>query len=692
MRPIVSKFELVWNALKRLDIPLLKKAVMEKAPACFRGNGRCRAFHRQMPIQDDDPGVSCKAVKPDLRKLGASVQGKMPALARELEGACKDVEPEFMRIGEQLQTAYGDAMELARQVRDSVDLIGGQEKNGVLSLMRRLAEASLGRLEGCRKDVSEKTSQIKRVQEQLDALFTIFFQVEKTGRLLSILAVNIGIESARSNESKELFSVVASDTAELSKKIKTVSRGGQDALKEALDTVRTLYGDISQGLEKITGMGQHAGGIVQEAVREIEALMASTLQVAEQANEHAGQVSRQVGDLVVGVQFHDSMSQRVAHITKALGDVEAFLIEDEGQKLPLALPVIRLQAAQIKEIIDEIGRVYETCVHSFEEIIKDFSTLLNHLRVLSANAEPDTGRERGVDSFERLRSSFDELDGVLRKGEVLMEPVRHAATRASDAATRVFGLVQDIHAIGFESHLMALNAIVKAAHLASGGAALEVLAQEVRRASGQSTAVMDKAEELLDRITGAANRLRDQYAAAETEVSLENSVAEMTRVHNRFIQASAAAHRRGNEIRADVSKAKADLDFLPLLAERFTGSLDRLEAMAMALTPFSSENRRLSQNEVDEILKRYTMDREREIHKASFSGSKDEPDSHGPAVREKEAEDKGDVDGFTDRPETEACEQWDNVELFDSDTGAEENRDSRDGAAEAEETSGDKRG
>jgi methyl-accepting chemotaxis protein len=590
-------------------------------------------------------------------QVAQSLQSRIPTVAHELEMACKDVESQFIKIGDELQTAYGDAIILAQKVQDTVNLIGDEDGSGVLSQMRRLAEGSLRRLEGCRKDISEKTARAKTLQEKLDALFTIFLQVEKAGRFLRIVAVNVGIESARSNESTELFSAVASDSAKLSKKIKSVSQDGQDVMKEVRDVVQVLYGDLYEGLRKITGMGRNAHGIVREAAREIEIMMASMLQIAEQAGEHAGEVSQQVGNLVMAVQFHDSMSQRVEHITKALGDVEALLIEGASGKLSFALYIMKLQAAQLKKIIDEIGRVYEKCAQSFEEIIKTLSALLNHLEDLSTSVEPDADRKRGIDSFERLRLSLCKLDGVLHQGQALMDPVRDATSRASETAAQVNGLIQDIHTIGFESRLMALNAIVKAARLGSEGGALEVLAQEVKHSSNQSTSIMEKADELLVRVTVEATKLQDQDTSAEADVSLENSITEMSREYDRFIEESAVAHRQGHGIRASVSKAKAGLDFLPLLAERLTGSLNHLEAMIRELVPFASEDHSMKQVEVDDLLKRYTMNKERVIHKATLFGITDEEETE-------ENQDSGDKAPESEYTTGNKGDLGGNVELF----------------------------
>jgi len=162
MHQMSPKTEIVRNILKKLDMQFLKKAMTEKAWTLFRGNGRARGQREQMPVQSNEPCASCKNGEPDFVWGRLAFQDQMPALAHELEAACKDVEPKFIQLGEELQAVYQDATKLTQQVLDSANLIGGEKEEGVLYHLRRLAEASLTGLEGCRKDLSEKPTRSKR--------------------------------------------------------------------------------------------------------------------------------------------------------------------------------------------------------------------------------------------------------------------------------------------------------------------------------------------------------------------------------------------------------------------------------------------------------------------------------------------------------------------------------------------------
>jgi methyl-accepting chemotaxis protein len=554
---------------------------------------------------------------------------KSLALASDLAAECKGVESDFIRIGQELQAIYGDAKKLSRQVMDSVNVIGGIDGEGVLFQVRALAEESLAQLEGCQKDLSEKTTRINTVMEYLDSLSAEFPLIKAIGQRFRIVAMNISIESARLAESTDLFSVVVHETSAFSEKIMVLCEDSIEGLKSAQDKQRSLYSNMAGGLKEIDRLGGASRRIVQEAVREIEKLMAATIEAAEKVGEHSREISRQVGEIVVAIQFHDSMSQRVEHITKALDDVGQLLATDSPsedgadykRKLSYAHSIINLQTAHLKEIVVDIHRLYEKGIRSFEHILTETSELFNHLSHLSVNWDKSPDQERRTrDPFNRLKSSFSELNEVLNRGQALMEPARDASSRASETVDQVSGFVRRINTIGFEAHLIGLNAIVKAAHLGQERGALEVLAQEIKMASDQSTSVVERIDELLGSFTGVANGLRDSNVKDKAEVSFEGSTGEIALAYNRFMENFAAARGRADEINNAISRTKSRLDFLPKLAEELTGYLHQLEEMSRDLSPFSSGEHGLGKEEADKILDRYTMEKERKVHNTSFHG------------------------------------------------------------------------
>jgi methyl-accepting chemotaxis protein len=556
------------------------------------------------------------------------IRTRLPGLTEDLVAACKEVEPEFMEIGQELQEIYGDAKGLTQQVLDLVNLIGGNNQEGVFFHLRGLAESSLVQIQNCQRNVSEKTTIIESIVSRLSDLTNVCHLLEKVGFLLRLVAVNIGIESARSLASSELFCVVAQDTRDLSDKIMAIVEEGQDVLTKALASQQRLHTDFSHGLREIDQLGGNAHSIVQEAVQGIESLLKGMRHLVEQAGENSAQIQQQVGDLVMALQFHDSMSQRVVHISEAIYDVDRLLSGnalnnggfDYEKNRPHAFCILQVQAAQLREIINEIERVHDRCVHSFGKILVGFRAFVDQLLETRSSRREDApqGRHKGG-PFTRLELSFGDLNEVIYRGRELMEGVQHSALRVSDTVKHITKCVTEMHTIGFETHLMALNAIVKAAHLGQEGGAIEVLARQVTQSSTESRSVLVRAAEMLEGITSAAHQLQGRNDDnTSSDAPFEEAMDEITMAYQRFTQTTDMVHERADEITAVIRKTKTRLEFLPHLAERFTKSLHQIEAIILELSSYATGEHNLDTVNAGEILNRYTMKKEREIHETSL--------------------------------------------------------------------------
>ena len=604
---------------------------------------------------------------------------QLPALADNLRAARTGVEPEFMRIGSELQVIHQNAAALTRQVLALADRLCGQENNGPLFRMRGLAEEGLAKLEDCGKDTAESLAGMKHVAEHLGAYSAFYSSVERIALLLGIIGMAIAIESSRATESTALFAIMAQTCREIANKIKSICASGAAAAGAARNEMAAPLGAVDAGLKEIIGLTEDARAIVRDAAGEIERLLAFAMQAAEQGGEQSRRLSRQVADLVVAVQFHDSMSQRLEHVEQALGDTEEALAAGvsgaagvAGERpMAKACLVLKLQAAQIQSVVAEIDSVFQRGVRSFEEIARETGVLLNCLSATGPGADPNPGPP-GADGnpFDRLRSSFGELDAVLQRNRVLMEPVQHAASRVADTVERISAFALDIRATEFELRLMALNAIVKAAQLGRDGCALEVLAQEVNRVSAEGAPVLERMNALLDLVAGAVGEFRRQDTAAKAAVSSDGAIEEIAQAYARFRDDSAAALARTDEIRQAIANATASLGFLPALGRQLAASHQQCEAMARDLSLLAGGTDSLVLEEAGGLRARYTMNQERDVHATVFSGSPDpRGEQNAPAgdaqVPPTEAGGQGDRKPLPEETPGKAAASGDGMVLFD---------------------------
>jgi methyl-accepting chemotaxis protein len=615
---------------------------LKEAPADFL-NGRIRSalLSFSIPVQK----------KPLL-------QDELNELSKELEKAVFDVEPLFMGMGADLQTVHQNTAGLASNVLNWVGLLDADHEDGAIFNLHRITDSALEELHSCQEEIHEKASQRKMVMEHLHSLSEIFERVEKIGLLLKIVAMNIGIESARTHKSSELFSVVSMETGNLSLKIRKISETSFEVLNAAGESQNALYQSLATGEDQIRQLSRNAGKIVLEAVLDIEALMAASRRAAEEAGKNSRGIREQVGDLVVAIQAHDSISQRVAHITKALKDAKKILEEPRTDN-QTAFSVLSLQSLQLKGIIMEIHRIHRQGKEAFEKILMEIDALLDCLtRTGSGSGFSGSWKEKPFDPFQKLKASFENLGQVLNQGQKLLNPVRQSASRASETVDQIEKLVQNVHSIEFETHIMALNAIIKAAHLGQEGGALEVLAQEVKQSSNQSVSVLGRTSDLLSRITLVAEKLQEECAADEVGMTLDQAVANLSKACNDFSRDSNTARLEAEAIKKFISGLMIRLDFMPELANHFSCCLKRMEGMVPEAAPSREEKMEHEKGGMDELFTRYSMERERQIHQSALNSTSLAAMASG-LEEEMTTEGKG-----FEKPVENPDDLGDNVELF----------------------------
>ena len=658
----------------------------------------------QEPSTDDLPAEVSSVASPTYPAHALSET--LPGLIESLEALCRDAEPDFVRLGRKLETIHTEAAAMSRQTLETVRRIGGESEDSVLVSLRFLARGSLAELGNCRAQVAGNLGRINVITEDLGKLHRTNDMIQKIATSLRVVGLNIGVESARTRRASDMFTVVFQQTQQLAEKILNIA----ESIHEDLRTTRTgqvaAHTRISDGLNQLERLSDDAQRAVRDAVREISQLMARTQETLEQIGSHTREISLQVGEVVMGIQIHDSMSQRVRHVTHALHDVEAILAtpsETTGTERPdIAYAMTDIQCAQLRQTISEINDVHQRSAGAFERIQSEIDRLAHSISYFS-----DAERKAGpVTEFTALKTALLNLHQIIAQVTRLAMDIQETSDHASDTAARLAAHAEHVRTVSFETHLVALNAIVKAAHLGEDGRALEVLAQEVKRLSDQSNQFVGHVTKTLEAIStsvqevqrgeGRAARGEEQAARGEGKTAsgerqaargegktasgegkaasghqssplthrrssidahpsplaarpspIDAGLREMSLAYEQFKAESLAASQYADRLRRLISKAIADLRFLPGLSERLTHHLRQLEGVRGSLDMKERQDSpRRSAAQTERLAERYTMQREREIHKQvivpdTLCHKKDEDKEHGKGTYDDE-EDLGD--------------------------------------------------
>ncbi|HKL21585.1 MAG TPA: hypothetical protein VJ904_07245, partial [Tichowtungia sp.] len=468
-------------------------------------------------------------------------------------------------------------------------------------------------------------------------------QIEKIALHLRLVGINIGIESNASERSRDMFSAVSGEINEFHQKVSDISHALRDEINATRVRQAETQQDISRGLDRLGQLKENAEKSVSRALHNIEALMQTSRHTMENAGEQSRLISEKIGEMVVGLQFHDSMSQIIEHISHALQDVRQLCSDEElpaefntleDNRLTGAHYILRVQAAHIEQLITDMDQLYHNQYQALQTIIDGMHAFTTGLSEI--DRIPETAlRQSPEEPFERLQAALKELQQIFRKGRELTEHMHHMAAEASEAATRLSGFAHKIGKISFDIKIMALNAIVKAEHLHDNGRPLAILAQEVSRLSDRAEHFSGKVVRTLEEISTDSGLSPDAGAAADTALfdqgAMEKALQDITGVHDGFQAGSSTIFSDAQTIQTRLGETLERLDFLKVPAEQLSDLQLQLRRHELQLQPWAMEKDQSVPTGMTPLLERYTMRKERDVHQQILSLDTADTDQMSPA-------------------------------------------------------------
>ncbi len=621
----------------------------------------------------------------DARLSITEISNRLPVLAESLEKTYKATAPDFMQTGQALQSVFSGATGLAKDTTEIARLFSGDSDENLLDGLGRLVKQSVSGLKTGHSDISGSLKNIEAGAEYLGTLFSMSSQIERTASFLHIVGLNIGIESSRSEESREMFDIFVQEIKQLASKIVEISEGMSDGSKKAKDNQASAQKKITEGLNVFGSITVAAEETVTGAVDEIgRRLMNSSVQVLEQVGVHSKAISRQTGKIVVSIQFDDIARQQIEHVSSSLADVGKILNERSGGSngnsdfaLGRAKSILSIQKGQLRQVISEINEAYREITNAFGGIGNEVEELVKSASIIRGQST-DSGSSE--DSFAQLRSGIERLHGLITQGQGMGSQMREAADQASAAAASLSKYVEEVRSISLELHLKALNAIIKSTHLGDEYEALEVLSHEVSRLSRESDAFVESVLDILGSINGLAKEMTDQSSKNEGRMEqgnkessvLNEGIGKVSYAFSQLDENSEVAISHSQELKATVSEAKDSLDFLPKMTGKLGEYLDELEQMDRAMKAAGAQDVNLSHEDVEDVVQRYTMESERNVVRQRMLGGSGKPvKSSNKSVEKKVLPKPVEInDGKVAAGDSTADS---NIDLFGDDQGSDSN-------------------
>ena len=365
-------------------------------------------------------------------------------------------------------------------------------------------------------------------------------------------------------------------------------------------------------------MASKAEGIVRSSYEDIKRLMAETTALIDTAKAKAEVIGEKVGEVVVSIQFHDAMSQRIEHIIEALHDTEILCEQSRKTKAPETLGsaciILDYQKRQLKNLTAEIRALTLTTQESFQVICGEVSEMSSEL---AGSGLTGQGKKRaGVNFFQPLQQGLRHLGGLLSTGGNILNALHLSAEETAMVSDHLLEMILGVKQIREETHIMAINTIIMATHLGDKGRTIEVLAKEIRALADQTGEMVDGVSVVQEDIVSTVAALRQSINRESDTISAADLEQGVTRIGESYLQVqtgiSTIAEDAGvlaNRINGVVTQ----LSFLENLEAKMELSSQNVDQMLEALEPWRDSGQVHDEN-VLRLLARYTMDQERVVH------------------------------------------------------------------------------
>ena len=562
-------------------------------------------------------------------------------LAKGLDSTVKEVEAPFLQLGGDLQAVYGNATDLTQHTLDTVKLLGTESETGILTRLDLLISDSLAALDASHSTADTDLRLIDTVVGDLRRLYNLCDTAEEIAKFLQMIGFNILIQSSGSQQFTQMFSFIARESKEFSKKIFQIAGNVRDDARKAILDQESIHGLVDDNLVELRKLADDARLLVGNAFEEIEKIITFSSTTLARANTYSSEISCQIGEIVMGIQLHDNINQRIEHIVQAIDEVEVSLIpgresseiknNPEMEQKGYIASLLNLQIAQLQQVITEIESMHQKSRQAFASIGDIAEQLTDNLTTISSgsnnNSSSPSSQASAQDPFATLSDALFHLQELLGRGEDLTGQIQETTAHASQKVARFADHMEQIRQISDDTLLIALNAIINASHLGTKGAVFGVLAEELKDLSDHSNLFVKDVEAIIQGIMAAVSVDQSEGEAKKAGNDadcLKIAIEEISSTYSGFRNNCTAVSDGAGELQKALSRIASDLDFLPSLAKRLHDHLEKLQEIHHQLLAQIDPDVLLSPEAMERLAARYTMQQERDIHDQGTSSPKNQ--------------------------------------------------------------------
>ncbi|MCM2285061.1 MAG: methyl-accepting chemotaxis protein [Desulfobacula sp.] len=540
-------------------------------------------------------------------------------------------EKDFIGLGAFLQTLSQEVSDLVGQTGQSASLLLGEDHD-ILSNTQKLADSMIQSLGQNHDAINKSIDSVTEIINGLNQLAEFQANISHISKYLNAVAFNFVVETSRTRLTDQNFSILAREIKHLADQIHEISTGIKQDSESARSAFASTKDLISKRLDQTEKLVAASKTHLQGSIDETRGLIALSTAAIEKSNRSSLSIHSEIGNIIVAVQMHDNIRQRIEHIHQGLDDVLVLCSTEtplgnraytHEERLGLACKILKVQESQLQHIIEDLESVFHNNSKTFESILDEIDQFSGNLfdeKKNSSDKNPTSG----------ITDSLNCISSLKIQGDAMISDVEEIAAQTLKSSRRLSGYISQVHTISKESQIKSLNAIISADKLMENGATLKVLAREMR-------AMTDKIDEFtahVDRILNAVHTSSEKLYSNSSELkkgnsgnvsqTISDSLADISKTFETVNLHMGNIRKKGEHLKTLTRLAHNEISFFKSMAETLGAILVRLKKIKPGLEPYKKA---FSGSLEDDpyFLNRYTMEKERNIHKKQSGRVQEKP-------------------------------------------------------------------
>ncbi|UPK25730.1 chemotaxis protein [Bradyrhizobium sp. 195] len=528
-----------------------------------------------------------------------------------IEDVSSRIEDVFARVGGELGRGHLIFKELNQGLATLSGELSGAEIEGAATALQEIA----ARLSELAQTLPAESALLETIGKSTAEASSLLKPLFKHIQMITIIARSARIEAASLEGDREGFLAFTQEAYDLGRSVQRSIEGCARDQQRLSEAVASASGRQKEFESRYRAQLMSESAELGAAYSGLRDQRSKSSHLADRASSSTRKIAEAVGSAIISLQAGDSTRQRLEHVSHGLN----LALESASSLVPEPVPgdhgmraICQLQAAQLRDAQREFGGDVGQIVGALTAILHDAVSVVGHGRTLFG------GEEDGSSSFlTRIKQTLAHASTLIGTCESAGRAVDEALAIVEDTLAKFRQAIAGLAEATVDITLIGMNAGLKASHLGSRGSAFVVIANELKATADQVSAGAGRLRPVLDGIERSAGELKQlrvqgdptQLAKLEPQILLalrevEAGNERLGKLMSRLVDEGAEFERLMNSAQGLMTALGESSAALPAVAMRLeTAGAQRLQVEVQ------------DQAILDDLFARYTMERERDVHR-----------------------------------------------------------------------------